>query len=112
MQSVFFVLNFYIWCVFEYFRFSRGEPISYDWLCHQIGFSDVAVPNTILDLIHMEAVHDVFDLYLWLSYRFPDMFPDTEIVRSIQSELDDVIEEGEYWYTYPLQLKVGTYQSS
>ena len=106
MQSVFFVLNFYIWCVFEYFRFSRGEPISYDWLCHQIGFSDVAVPNTILDLIHMEAVHDVFDLYLWLSYRFPDMFPDTEIVRSIQSELDGVIEEGESCYTYFNHIRV------
>ena len=42
----------------------------------------------------MEAVHDVFDLYLWLSYRFPDMFPDVEIVRSIQLELDSVIQEG------------------
>lgn len=27
-------------------------------------------PETILDLVHLEAVHDVFDLYLWLSYRF------------------------------------------
>jgi len=75
-------------------RFSRGELLTYDWLCHQIGFHDVSVPLSILDLIHMEAVHDVFDLYLWLSYRFPDMFPDVEIVRSIQTELDSVIQEG------------------
>ncbi len=27
-------------------------------------------PDTILDLVHLESVHDVFDLYLWLSYRF------------------------------------------
>ena len=27
-------------------------------------------------------------------YRFPDMFPDVEIVRSIQTELDSVIQEG------------------
>jgi len=31
-------------------------------------------PDTILDLVHLEAVHDVFDLYLWLSYRFPVRF--------------------------------------
>ena len=68
--------------------------MTYDWLCHQIGFSAVSVPNTILELVHMEAVHDVFDLYLWLSYRFPDLFPDVEIVRSIQLELDSVIQEG------------------
>ena len=46
------------------------------------------------DLIHLEAVHDVFDIYLWLSYRFQDMFPDVEIVRSVQTELDHVIEDG------------------
>lgn len=75
-------------------RFSRGELITYDWLCHQLGFSLVSVPNTILELVHMEAVHDVFDLYLWLSYRFPDMFPDVQVVRSIQLEIDSVIQEG------------------
>ena len=51
-------------------------------------------PETILDLVHLEQQHDVFDLYLWLSYRFPDMFPDTEIVRQVQQELDNVIEAG------------------
>ena len=64
-------------------RFSRGELLTYDWLCHQIGFHDVSVPLSILDLIHMEAVHDVFDLYLWLSYRYREnlnMICDTPFV--------------------------------
>lgn len=50
-------------------RFSTGDLITFDWLCHQIGWP-FAPPHTILDLVHLEAVHDVLDLYLWLSYRF------------------------------------------
>lgn len=49
---------------------SRGELITFDWLCHLMGWP-FAPPDTILDLVHLEAVHDVFDLYLWFSYRFP-----------------------------------------
>ena len=67
--------------------------MNFDWLCSQLGWP-FAPPETILDLVHLEAVHDSFDLFLWLSYRFPDMFVDTEIVRQVQQELDQVIEEG------------------
>jgi len=74
-------------------QYSRGEILTFDWLCHQIGWP-FSPPDTILDLVHLEAVHDVFDLYLWLSYRFPDMFPDVELVRSVQHELDEVIQDG------------------
>ena len=74
-------------------QFSRGELITFDWLCHQVGWP-FSPPDTILDLVHLEAVHDVLDLYLWLSYRFQDMFPDVELVYSVRNELDTVIEEG------------------
>uniref|UniRef100_A0A8C9PXQ5 ATP-dependent RNA helicase SUPV3L1, mitochondrial n=1 Tax=Spermophilus dauricus TaxID=99837 RepID=A0A8C9PXQ5_SPEDA len=46
------------------------------------------------NLMDLEAVHDVLDLYLWLSYRFMDMFPDTSLVRDLQKELDGVIQDG------------------
>lgn len=80
------------------------------------------MPRTILDLIHLEGVFDVLDLYLWLrynkinryifnfllcfyiyfiilysyffSYRFMDLFPDGEMVRDVQKELDALIEAG------------------
>jgi len=74
-------------------QYSKGEIISFDWLCGQVGWP-FSPPETLLDLVHLEAVHDVFDLYLWLSYRFPDMFPDVEIVRPVQQELDKVVENG------------------
>ncbi|KGL84565.1 hypothetical protein N309_15547, partial [Tinamus guttatus] len=51
-------------------------------------------PKNIKELMHLEAVHDVFDLYLWLSYRFMDMFPDAALVRDIQKKLDDIIQIG------------------
>ncbi|XP_071793096.1 ATP-dependent RNA helicase SUPV3L1, mitochondrial-like [Asterias amurensis] len=74
-------------------QYSRNEPMTYDWFCRQVGWP-LSIPKNIRDLMHLEAVHDVMDLYLWLSYRFMDMFPDTLIIRDIQRELDDIIHQG------------------
>ncbi|KAG7236004.1 hypothetical protein INR49_001402 [Caranx melampygus] len=74
-------------------QFSRDEPLTFDWVCRHISWP-LAQPKNIKDLVHLEAVHDVLDLYLWLSYRFMDMFPDTAAVREIQRELDDIIQQG------------------
>lgn len=74
-------------------QYSRDEPLTFQWVCRHIGWPTPA-PKNIKDLVHLEAVHDVLDLYLWLSYRFMDMFPDTILVRQIQKELDQIIQEG------------------
>ncbi|XP_034536108.1 ATP-dependent RNA helicase SUPV3L1, mitochondrial [Notolabrus celidotus] len=74
-------------------QFSRDEPLTFDWICRHVSWP-LAAPKNIKDLVHLEAVHDVLDLYLWLSYRFMDMFPDTALVREIQRELDDIIQQG------------------
>ena len=74
-------------------QYSKGELINFDWLCSQVGWP-FSPPETILDLVTLEQVHDSFDLFLWLSYRFPDMFVDVDTVRQVQQELDKVIEEG------------------
>ncbi|XP_062989095.1 ATP-dependent RNA helicase SUPV3L1, mitochondrial [Elgaria multicarinata webbii] len=74
-------------------QFSRNEPLSFDWLCRHINWP-LTPPRNIKELVHLEAVHDVLDLYLWLSYRFMDMFPDATLVRDIQKELDDIIQIG------------------
>ena len=47
-----------------------------------------------MELVHLEAVFDVLDLYLWLSYRFSDLFPDIDRVRVTQNELDNIIQAG------------------
>ncbi|XP_068586396.1 ATP-dependent RNA helicase SUPV3L1, mitochondrial [Cebidichthys violaceus] len=74
-------------------QFSRDEPLTFDWVGRHVSWP-LSAPKNIKDLVHLEAVHDVLDLYLWLSYRFMDMFPDTGLVREAQRELDDIIQQG------------------
>uniref|UniRef100_A0A3P8W8Y4 ATP-dependent RNA helicase SUPV3L1, mitochondrial n=1 Tax=Cynoglossus semilaevis TaxID=244447 RepID=A0A3P8W8Y4_CYNSE len=74
-------------------QFSRDEPLTFDWICRHVSWP-LSPPKNIKDLVHLEAVHDVLDLYLWLSYRFMDMFPEAALVRHIQKQLDDIIQEG------------------
>lgn len=49
--------------------------------------------------MHLEAVFDVMDLYLWLSYRFTDLFPEAPAVRVAQAELDEIIQQGVFQIT-------------
>lgn len=49
--------------------------------------------------MHLEAIFDVMDLYLWLSYRFTDIFPEAAAVRAAQAELDEVIQQGVFQIT-------------
>nr|XP_012141468.1 PREDICTED: ATP-dependent RNA helicase SUV3 homolog, mitochondrial isoform X3 [Megachile rotundata] len=72
---------------------SKNTPITIQWLCLQIQWPS-NVPINLVELVRLEAVFDVLDVYLWLSYRMPDMFPDTDGVRNLQKELDKTIEEG------------------
>ncbi|XP_057658150.1 ATP-dependent RNA helicase SUV3 homolog, mitochondrial [Diorhabda carinulata] len=74
-------------------QYSKNEMITFDWLCRTIGWP-LQPPKTILDLVHLEAVFDVLDLYLWLSYRFTDLFNQPDLVRDMQRELDQIIQQG------------------
>ncbi|XP_060225448.1 ATP-dependent RNA helicase SUPV3L1, mitochondrial isoform X1 [Meriones unguiculatus] len=74
-------------------QYSRNEPLTFAWLRRYIKWP-LLPPKNIKDLMDLEAVHDVFDLYLWLSYRFLDMFPDSSLVRGLQKELDTIIQDG------------------
>nr|XP_025140428.1 ATP-dependent RNA helicase SUPV3L1, mitochondrial isoform X2 [Bubalus bubalis]XP_025140429.1 ATP-dependent RNA helicase SUPV3L1, mitochondrial isoform X2 [Bubalus bubalis] len=74
-------------------QYSRNEPLTFSWLRRYIKWP-LLPPKNIKDLMDLEAVHDVLDLYLWLSYRFLDMFPDASLVRDLQKELDGIIQDG------------------
>ncbi|XP_045639452.1 ATP-dependent RNA helicase SUPV3L1, mitochondrial [Ursus americanus] len=74
-------------------QYSRNEPLTFSWLRRYIKWP-LLPPKNIKDLMDLEAVHDVLDLYLWLSYRFIDMFPDASLIRDLQKELDGVIQDG------------------
>lgn len=74
-------------------QYSRNDPITCRKVKEIINWP-LNEPETILDLVHLEAVFDVIDLYLWLSYRFPDLFPEQDQVRVLQIELDAIILRG------------------
>lgn len=83
-------------------QYSRNEAITFNWLCTQVGWP-FSIPKTITDLVHLESVFDVLDLYLWFSYRFVDIFPEANLVRDIQKELDEIIQQGVFQITKLLQ---------
>ncbi|VAI36599.1 unnamed protein product [Triticum turgidum subsp. durum] len=51
------------------------------------------VPTTHNQLQELESVHKVLELYVWLSYRFDDSFPDRELAASQKSICSMLIEE-------------------
>ncbi|XP_031787332.1 ATP-dependent RNA helicase SUV3 homolog, mitochondrial [Nasonia vitripennis] len=79
-------------------QYCKNEPITFNWLCLHIGWP-LTSPKTLIDLVHLEAVFDVLDLYLWLSYRFPDLFPEPNMVQDMQKELDSVIQQSIFQLT-------------
>ncbi|XP_023952267.2 ATP-dependent RNA helicase SUV3 homolog, mitochondrial [Bicyclus anynana] len=79
-------------------QYSRNEPITRNWMSNAVDWP-LPPPKTIMDLIHLEAVFDVMELYLWLSYRFPDMFPDVKLVREMEVGLDAIIQQGIFQIT-------------
>jgi len=74
-------------------QFSVGEPMTAAWLKHNINWP-CKPPKNLEELNHLETLFDVFELYLWLSYRFVDMFREPDAVRQMQKELDEIIFTG------------------
>ncbi|CAL1261875.1 unnamed protein product [Larinioides sclopetarius] len=85
-------------------QYSLNEPMTSTKLCKIIGWP-FSPPQNIVQLVHQEAVFDVLDLYLWLSYRFPDLFPDVQAVRKIQRQLDEIIQQGVFNITHLLKAE-------
>lgn len=74
-------------------QFSVGEPVTCDWVKRNINWPCKA-PKNLEELNHLETIFDVFELYLWLSYRFTDIFPEPDAIRALQTELDSTIYSG------------------
>lgn len=72
---------------------SRYQPITFEFVAKSCGLP-VRLPQSIADLIHLENIFDVMDIYLWLSYRFIDIYPHGVEIRSAQIQLDDLIQKG------------------
>lgn len=74
-------------------QYSKYEPITFEFLSTNCGFP-LSMPKNLAELVHLECVFDVLDAYLWLSYRFSEMFPHVEQIRDAQVHLDQLIQDG------------------
>lgn len=46
-------------------KYSKNEAVTIDFVKENCGWP-FSLPKTIVDLVHLESVFDVMDLYLWL----------------------------------------------
>ncbi|KAH7666209.1 RNA helicase protein [Dioscorea alata] len=67
----------------------------------------LAVPKTHNELRELESVHEVLDLYVWLSFRLEDSFPDRELASSQKEICSGLIEEflGRFVWQKPLKIR-------
>ena len=56
-------------------------------------------PTSLKDLMLLEDMFDVLDLYLWLSFRFGAIFCQREDIILMRNELEEVIFEGDIYMT-------------
>ncbi|VDN19509.1 unnamed protein product [Gongylonema pulchrum] len=73
-------------------RFSEGQAINYNWFCEIIQWP-LPRPTSITMLLDLCKLYNLIDLYLWLSYKFPDMFPEREKVRQLGKLIESYISE-------------------
>lgn len=85
-----------MYCIFDIShqfanQHSIGRPITFDFVAEHCSLS-VRLPQTIAELKRFEDTFDVMDIYLWMSYRFTDMYPHRDRIRTSQSQLDGLIQ--------------------
>ncbi|XP_051159009.1 ATP-dependent RNA helicase SUV3 homolog, mitochondrial [Leptopilina boulardi] len=83
-------------------QYSKNDIISAKWVQQNIGWP-LPNPMNIQELTNLEAIFDVLDLYLWLSYRFPDLFCDADEIRQMQENLDSLIQKSIILFTQLLK---------
>ncbi|KJE90831.1 hypothetical protein CAOG_008576 [Capsaspora owczarzaki ATCC 30864] len=63
-----------------------------------ITLAAITVPSTTSGapsvLNEFEQCHKMLDLYMWLSYRFPQLFPDRDAAKQLQAQCAERIMEG------------------
>ncbi|RZS11152.1 hypothetical protein BHM03_00042497 [Ensete ventricosum] len=65
----------------------------YSRLHSRMGFHGILVPTSHNALKELESVHKVLDLYVWLSFRMEDSFPDRDVASSQKAICSLLIEE-------------------
>lgn len=79
--------------VFQFaYEHGKGQPITFETIAKHCALP-VGIPSTLDDLVQLENIFDVMDIYLWLSLRFGLVFSDGVRVRQAQAHIDRQIQE-------------------
>uniref|UniRef100_A0A914D0H4 Mitochondrial degradasome RNA helicase subunit C-terminal domain-containing protein n=1 Tax=Acrobeloides nanus TaxID=290746 RepID=A0A914D0H4_9BILA len=73
-------------------RYIGGQPITANFIATLFRWP-LKLGKNLDQLTKLEDAYEFFDVYLWLSYRFPDMFTEPEKIRDMQIELNKIILE-------------------
>jgi ATP-dependent RNA helicase SUPV3L1/SUV3 len=77
----------------EYVRnFSTDKPVTITEV-HDILKWPFSPPISALLMTQWEDAHEALDLYLWLSQRYEDHFPDGDKVKQLQMEIEKIIND-------------------
>lgn len=57
-------------------------------------FSDLRAPTNSHAMLHLESLHQVYELYIWLSMRYPMNFLHVAEAKSQRDKCTDLIEVG------------------
>lgn len=81
-------------CFVKFVRsYSNNELVTDEILKKMIEWP-FKVPKNVNEVAHLETVYDVLDLYLWLGYRFPEVFSYIDEVKQMRADLEQIIYEG------------------
>lgn len=58
------------------------------------GLPPPTYPTSELELEQLEALHRIYDLYIWLAFRLEAAFPDRKLVEGWRAQCADVIRQG------------------
>jgi len=73
-------------------RYSTGQPLTEDWFSQAISWPPEA-PTVPAGIMILEETFDMLNAYLWLGYRYPEMFPDMEAVKRMSKEVTNLIND-------------------
>lgn len=81
-------------CFVKFVRYYSNNEVVSDEILKKMIEWPFKIPQNVNEVAHLETVYDVLDLYLWLAYRFPDIFTYIDEVKQMRIELEQIIYEG------------------
>lgn len=81
-------------CFVKFVRYYSNNEVVTDEILKKMIEWPFKIPQNVNEVAHLETVYDVLDLYLWLAYRFPDIFTYIDQVKQMRVELEQIIYEG------------------